>query len=328
MILRLKDMSTMELSSVAIMAKLEIDPRAPFSADEIKKKARDFDEWGCRFIEVNVLCRDDCACTPELVRKLKVDALKALFEYNEERKTNPATAPFSALGITIPLEESKSAEEPLLFAVNASTPEDIQLFCENGADIIIDPNALRTEGAAEMVAEKRCIVILSFDQEIEVDEKNEKDPTAVITEFFYERLNACYQAKIDKKRIVIDPMLSLKCSMEFRLKMVGRLKSLSSFGLPISYEVPRFSLDGEDNMTFNSDVSAAVAIFITKEGVNIIRTRTVKEIAMSIDTWLALSDSARPFKLSMAVKAKFKQIAKNRKQRKLEKASPDAKDEQ
>lgn len=312
MILRLKDSTTIELASISIMAKLEIDPRSPLSAEDVKAKAREFDEWGCRFIEVSVLCREECPCNKELLNKLNTDALKALCEYNEERKINPAISSISSMGLTLPLEEGKSAEDPLLFAVVASTPEDIADYCDKGADIIIDPNALRAPGAPEMVARKGCIAILSFDQEIDIDEKAEKDPLAVISEFFYERIDACIQAKIDRKRIIIDPMLGLKSTVDFRLKMLGRIKTLTSFGHPLTYEVPRYSLDGEENLTYNMAVSIAVGIFVANQGVGIIRTRMVKDIAMAVDTWLALTNSARPFKLSMAVKAKLKQLAKNK----------------
>ena len=83
--------------------------------------------------------------------------------------------------------------------------------------------------------------------------------------------------------------------------------------MPLSCELPRV-IEDEENNTYEHrmTVVSAVALFAEQQGVRIIRTRKVYDIALAINTWHVLHLSARPFKLSRMIGKSLKKALNKR----------------
>ena len=279
--LHLRD-SYFDLSSTLIMANVDIDPQNPYSAEEVKELLCDYEESGATFVEFSVAQHLDAAVPVELEAKLLGEALDV-------------------------------AKDSLLIpAVYTSNPQVMAAAAEHGAQIVVDPNALRTPGALETVASLGLVACMCYDQSV-IFKEDKDDPCAAVSEFFYERIDACLNAKIERQRLILDPMIGVGATVDFRLKMIGRLKTFNSFGMPLSCELPRV-IEDEENNTYEHrmTVVSAVALFAEQQGVRIIRTRKVYDIALAINTWHVLHLSARPFKLSRMIGKSLKKALNKR----------------
>ena len=273
--------STVELSGLLIMGIIDLTTDDPLDLDEIAEIASGYAASGATFVELSVNKHKRDACSQDA----EIDMLCAA------------------------LETIKDIE--LIPAVYTSDPVIMRKVVECGAQMIVDPLALTQPGALEAVAEIKCAVCMLMDQSVNFTEDDCCDPCATVSEFFYERLDACINAHIDRQRIVLDPMISIDTSVDFRLKMFGRLNTFNSFGLPISCALPRMVAE-KDNVNQSMSIVATVAIFAEQQGVRMIRTNRVYDIALVINSWHALNHSARPFKLSRAIGRRLKELALGR----------------
>lgn len=283
----------LDLSHTEIMGTLDLDLTVHLSADEIVARASDFAESGATFIEFSVGKFAPNPVSDEVASNIVCDAIAALGSDPE---------------LPIP-------------AVYTSSPAVMKAAVEAGAKIVVDPLALRAPGALEMAASLDCAICLLYDQTVQFAENDGTDPCGTVSEFFYERIDACLNAKIERRRLILDPMISVNTSMEYRLKMMGRFKSLTSFGLPLSCELPRAVVSNNDadtieganrNLSQEPAIVTTVALFLEQQGVRLIRTKCVYDLALGLDTWHALNRSARPFKLTRAIGKTIRRLAKKK----------------
>lgn len=280
--LHLKD-SYFALSSTLIMANVDIDLQAPYTAEDIKELIHEYEQSGASFVEFSVALRQEQGVSVEQESKLLCDALDA-----------------AKGGSLIPV-------------VYTSAPQVMAAAAEHGAQMVVDPQALRVPGALEAVANLGLAVCLCYDHSVTFKEDKD-DPCAAVSEFFYERVDACLNAKIERQRLIIDPMIGVNASVDFRLKLIGRLKTFGGFGLPLSCALP-FGMEVAESSTYGHRMAvvSAVALFAEKQGVRIIRTNKVYDIALAINTWHVLHMSARPFKLTRVItKSLKKALTKHR----------------
>ncbi|SPT69994.1 dihydropteroate synthase [Anaerobiospirillum thomasii] len=203
----------------------------------------------------------------------------------------------------LPVIEMLYTKSYMHIAVHTRFPEIMEKAVALGAQMIIDPSALREEGALETVARLNVPVCLVFDCNKSFECSD--DPVSHVSEFLYERIDACLNAGISKKKIVIDPSLGLRAPIEARLKLFGRISTFASFGLPVCIAVPR-ALPQEDCFMYeNQSVSTAISLFLASKGVHIIRTKLVQETVLALDTWDSVEHSSKPFRLTKAIASKI-----------------------
>lgn len=285
--LLLKD-SSIELDRTMIMGHIDLQTSNPLSLDEISDLAEDYKESGATFLEFSVN------------------------KYDTEDSSNDAEIDM----VTAALEAVSDCG--LILGVYTSKPEVMEKVAQCGAQFIVDPLALRVPGAMQAIASSKMAVCLLYDQTCTFKEEDDHDdPCAAVSEFFYERLDACMNAHIDQQKIMLDPMIGVHTSVEFRLKMFGRLKTFHSFGLPLSCSLPRLvsqEMATSENLVTeqNMSVATAVALFAEQQGIRIIRTQKVYDLAYAINSWHALHQSARPFKLTRALGKKLRNLARKR----------------
>ncbi len=282
--LQLKDTS-ITLRSSMIMGIIDISHKNPLSLDEIVEIADEYKDSGAAFIELSVDKYTEHSCSEFEETDILCGALEAL----------------------------KDCE--LIVGVYTSRPEVMRKAADCGAQFVVDPDALRQPGAIEVIAQTGMAAGLLYDQKCCFSENDDDvDPCAVVSEFFYERLDACMNAHIDRQKIFIDPMIGINTSVDYRLKLFGRLKTFNSFGLPLSCSLPRMVTDDGYANEQSMSIVTAVALFAEQQGMRIIRTHKVYDIALAINSWHALHQSARPFKLSRAIGEKLKNLANRRRQ--------------
>lgn len=282
----LKDTS-IELDRTMIMGHIDLQTSDPLSLDEISDLAEDYKESGATFLEFSVdkYAKEKCSVDAEI---------------------DMVTAALEAV-----------ADLDLILGVYTSKPEVMEKVATCGAQFIVDPLALREPGAMQVIASTKMAVCLLYDQGSSFKEDDSDDPCAAVSEFFYERLDACMNAHIGQQKIILDPMIGVHTSVEFRLKMFGRLKTFHSFGMPLSCSLPRLvsqeTVTSENIATEqNMSVATAVALFAEQQGIHIIRTQKVYDLAFAINSWHALHQSARPFKLTRAIGKKLRSFARGR----------------
>lgn len=203
----------------------------------------------------------------------------------------------------LPVVEALYQKTYMVIAVHTSYPEIMDKSVTLGAQMIVDSNALRAPGALEMAQKLDVPVCLVFDYDRGFE--SDDDPVATVSEFLYERVDACLNAGISKKRILIDPTLGLCSSIESRLKLLGRISTFQSFGLPICIAVPRSLPEKDCFMHENLAVSITIAIFGVQHGVHIIRTKLVRDMVLALDTLDSAENSSQPFRLSKAIASKL-----------------------
>lgn len=207
--------------------------------------------------------------------------------------------------IVVPIIKALKQNCSLYIAINTPNPKTMQDAVAAGACMIIDNNSLRAPNALATVKELDVPVCLVFDQNIEFDSLDKQDPMSSVSEFLYERIDACLNANIKRSRILIDPSLGINTALECRLKMAGRLNTFKSFGLPISIQIPR-SIPHEDKfLEDNLPITLSLAIYLQTQGIHIIRTKQFADLALGLETFEALSRANRPFRLTKAIAKRF-----------------------
>ncbi len=187
-------------------------------------------------------------------------------------------------------------------AVCTSYPSVMKAANDAGACFIVDPNALRIAGALQM-ASKLAVPVVLCDPGNDSEETD--DPVSVLQEFFYERVDACLNAGISRKCIIIDPMMGNPTRVDATLKMLGRIHTFKSFAVPLSVAIPRALPYMQLSSDENDVVALTVALFASHSGVRIIRTPDVSRIAMALASWQIVSQTARPHQLSKGVVRRF-----------------------
>lgn len=272
LVLKGKELS---LDSTKIMGILDIHADETNSIDDFVARALEMQEHGAELLEIGLNCSagvhtEDCELTT-----------------------------------LIPIVKAVCLRTNLYVAITTSYPKVMQEAVNAGAALIIDRKAFKEEGALEMAKALNVPICLVFDPNYEFSSLNNDDPMAVVSEFFYERIDACLNMKIPRSKIMIDPSIGIDTPIEFRLKMMGRLNTFKSFALPITLSVPRQILFDEQFASKNLAIAVAATLFMLQSGVHIIRTRMVEELTLGIDTWQALNESNRPFKLTKAIAKRF-----------------------
>lgn len=243
----------LELDSPKIMGVLGIHPNTEETIDDYVERVLSMQEYGAEFVEVGVITDVELSTETELA--LLVPVLKAVVD-----------------------------KASAFIAVSTSNPKVMEEAVSLGAHLIIDPNALRKDGAVETIAKLKVPVCLVYDCDKNFDTLDSVDPMASVSEFLYERIDACLNAGIERRSIIIDPSVGLNTPLEYRLKMLGRLNTFKSFALPISVAIPR-SIPYEDQfLKANMAAAVAICLFSIESGVNIIRTTNVSDMALAIDT--------------------------------------------
>ena len=267
-----------DLSITKVMGILSLDPKDQDNFEELLKRAQSMYASGAEFVEV-IVAGEAESISADAECKLLTGAIAALAQ-----KTR------------------------LVIAASTVYPENMQKAVEAGASMIISPDALRHEGAVQMALNLKVPVCLQFDGNQDCNGEHD-DAVALVSEFLFERIDACLNAGISRKMLLIDPLLGKSATVKAQLKLIGRLDSLKSFGVPISFAMPRTLSLNDELLKDNANISQTLALFCADRGtVQILRTENVADMALSLGSWQLLLATTKPFRFSKSIIRRFRNL--------------------
>ena len=200
--------------------------------------------------------------------------------------TRPGASPVDAdteLERVLPVVSRLHETGAGLISVDTSKPEVMQAAIGQGAHLINDVNALRSDGALEVCAVSDVAVWLMHMQgqpRTMQHDPHYDDVVAEVVDFLDERLNACLDAGIRRERIVIDPGFGFGKTVQHNLALLRHIDRLCARRVPVLAGLSRKSMLGSlldrpvDERLAGSLALAALAVH---GGASIIRAHDVAE---------------------------------------------------
>ena len=184
-------------------------------------------------------------------------------------------------------------------AINSNSFDTLKQAIAAGASMVITTDGLAHEGVIDLVKDSDVCVCLQYKAETKIESTD--DAVAMISEYFFSKIDTLLNAGISRKRLLIDPSV-VNASVSSKLKVLGRLESFRSFALPICVAIPRQIPNEDSFMKDNHVLSLTTALFCAQnKAVQIVRTPDVSDVAIAIGFWQFMSSKTKPFKLSKAI---------------------------
>jgi len=210
--------------------------------------------------------------------------------------TRPGASPVSA-------EEEISRVLPVLEAVHGvgvpvsvdtRQPAVMRAALAAGASMINDVNALRADGALEAVAGSDasvCLMHMLGEPRTMQAAPRYADVVAEVSAFLRARMDACTDAGIDRRRIVIDPGFGFGKRLEDNLALLQALPRLAKMA-PVLFGLSRKSMIGamtgrratEERLTG----SVTAALWAAQHGAAILRVHDVAATRDALAVWQRL----------------------------------------
>lgn len=206
---------------------------------------------------------------------------ESLLLEEELRRVLPVLKAAVTLGVPVSIDTYKA--------------EVMRVALDLGVDIVNDINALRSEGAEEVVAShSSCGVCLMHMQgepkSMQQRPGYEGDVIEAVREFLSERVSALRSRGVSDRRIVLDPGIGFGKSVEHNLELLRRQPELQVDDLPLLSGWSRKSTLGAltgrpvGHRLVPSVVAALAAI---QQGARIVRVHDVAETVGAIKVWHA-----------------------------------------
>ncbi|ABK47259.1 Dihydropteroate synthase [Shewanella sp. ANA-3] len=200
--------------------------------------------------------------------------------------TRPGAADVSVqdeLARVIPLVEYVAKHHDVWISVDTSKPEVMRQAVNAGAHLINDVRALLEPGALETAAQLNvpiCLMHMQGAPRSMQTAPEYQDLVADVSEFLYERIQACIDAGIPRERLLIDPGFGFGKTLEHNYELLAKLDSFEQFELPILIGLSRKSMIGNLLARPTSERlagSLAGAMIAAQKGAHIIRVHDVPE---------------------------------------------------
>lgn len=195
----------------------------------------------------------------------------------------------------IPLIEQIRLHSDICISIDTYKPEAMEAAINAGANIINDIYALKKKGALAMAAKLAVPVCLMHMQgDPDNMQQNPRYPDGLMVElkrFFAERIEACVQAGISAKNLILDPGFGFGKLVRDNLHLTYNLTDLKCFNLPVLLGVSRKSTIGE---VLGKDVnerligSISIAVYAALKGVGVLRTHDVNETNQALQMIAAI----------------------------------------
>lgn len=199
--------------------------------------------------------------------------------------TRPNAEPVSEteeLKRVIPVLETLRAHYPdIKLSVDTYKPNVMKMVLQAGANMINDVRALQMPNALEIVAESETEICLMHAQGTPQTMQNAPTYQNVVSEvknFLKERISACEQKGIKKKRLYIDVGFGFGKTLQHNLILMKHLKDFEDLDCKMLVGVSRKSMIG---LVLNEPIEKrlfgglSLAIFAALQGVAMIRTHDV-----------------------------------------------------
>tara|TARA_R110002124_G_scaffold65788_6_gene179840 strand:- start:1962 stop:2822 length:861 start_codon:yes stop_codon:yes gene_type:complete len=188
----------------------------------------------------------------------------------------------------LPIVEKIISNFDVIISVDTSKPEIMKLVLSKGVSIINDVRALRLDNAINVIAKYNPMVILmhmlaepKIMQKVIIKENVYSNVVSDIRNYLKKRADACINAGISSKNIILDPGFGFGKSFEDNAHILNNLNEFSDLGYPLAVGLSRKSMIScalGEKYTVDKRLypSIALAVMSVLNGAKIIRTHDVK----------------------------------------------------
>lgn len=201
-------------------------------------------------------------------------------------------------GRVIPVIKSLSKKSSIPISIDTYKPEIMEEAIDAGASMINDIMALRAPGALDMAAHLNVPVCLMHMQGSPQTMQDNPDYSDTIIKeingFFNQRLLACDEAGMDRKKIILDPGFGFGKLPHHNLNLVKELARFHEHNLPVLLGVSRKSTLGViSGEPVNTRLIAGItlAVVAALNGLSILRTHDVHETQQAFKVLATLNES-------------------------------------
>ncbi len=195
----------------------------------------------------------------------------------------------------IPVIRALAGELSVPISIDTTKPEVMRAAIEAGAGFINDICALREPGALSMAATLGVPVCLMHMQgEPRTMQQNPRydDVVGEVSAFLAARVQACRDAGIPDRQLLIDPGFGFGKSLAHNLQLLRQLKDLQALGLPVLIGVSRKSFLGallDAPVAERLHAGLAAALLAVSKGARIVRTHDVRPTVEALKIYTAVT---------------------------------------
>ncbi|QKI88866.1 dihydropteroate synthase [Thiomicrorhabdus xiamenensis] len=169
--------------------------------------------------------------------------------------------------------------------------EVMQQSLRAGADLINDINALRSEGAVDVVVDYEVPVCIMHMQGIPKTMQQApvySDVVAEVKDFLKQRIAVCEQAGIDKGSILIDLGFGFGKTFEDNVTLFKNMHAFADLGCEMLVGVSRkrmiAEIVGSEKIDDRITASVTAAALAAQKGAKVVRVHDVKETVQALQT--------------------------------------------
>ena len=200
--------------------------------------------------------------------------------------TRPGAAAVSLsqeLDRVIPIIDKLCGETDTPISIDTHKPEVMREAIAAGAQMVNDVNALRTQGALEVVAKAAvpaCIMHMRGEPQTMQKQPDYENVVTQVGDFLQERTQQCVHAGIAKQNIIVDPGIGFGKTLQHNLLLLKQLPQLAQrLGCPLLIGVSRKSLiDKALGRQVDQRLAASVGLAVQAviNGAKIVRVHDVQ----------------------------------------------------
>ena len=214
--------------------------------------------------------------------------------------TRPGATPVDAnaeLDRVLPVIQGVRARSDILLSLDTAKPSVMRAGAAAGVDIINDVNALRGEGALDVVANMGVgCVLMHMKGEPRTMQRcpSYDDVVTEVRAYLLERARLCVDAGINSDAIVIDPGIGFGKNLSHNLTVLKQLHALVETGYPVLVGASRKSMLSTitgRGVGERLAGSVAVALRAAQDGAAMVRVHDVAETVDALKVWASISQA-------------------------------------
>lgn len=183
----------------------------------------------------------------------------------------------------IPVIEKVRQHSDIPISLDTSKPQVMQAGIEAGASMVNDVNALRADGAVDVVAKLQvpvCLMHMQGQPRTMQQNPQYEDCVSDVIHFLQERIHACERAGIAANNIALDPGFGFGKTLAHNVQLFNAIPRFLDLGFPLLIGVSRKSMLGaitDKPVEQRLASSIAAATIAAQYGAHIIRVHDVDE---------------------------------------------------
>ena len=195
----------------------------------------------------------------------------------------------------VPVIRALAAELAVPISIDTAKPEVMRAAVEAGAGLINDVYALRAPGALAMAAALGvpvCLMHMQGEPRSMQQHPHYDDVVGEVSAFLSARVQACRDAGIPDRQLLIDPGFGFGKTVRHNLQVLNALDSLRNIGLPLLVGLSRKSFLGailDAPVTARLHAGLAVATIAVIKGARLVRTHDVAPTREALKICAALA---------------------------------------